>query len=181
VIGCSTVFCSVRGGVGHASRCAIELMTEMRDQSDSRRSTRFGVVGLVVAFFALVAAVLSPWIVEALEPEAKPIDEVAVDAAVRIKDRLAAKIKGEEFVEPPPEKLPFDWAKWLPAGTISLGLFGMCCGTIGFVRREDIRINASAVTIGLAAIVFQYFLLIAAALILILLIAIVLSALGISP
>lgn len=156
-------------------------MTETHDQSDSRRSTRFGVVGLIVALFALVAAVLSPWIVEALEPEAKPIDEVAVDAAVRIKDRLAAKIKGEEFVEPPAENLPFDWAKWFPAGIICLGVFAMCCGTVGFVRREDIRINGSAVTIGLAAIVFQYFLLIAAALILILLIGIVLSALGISP
>jgi hypothetical protein len=155
-------------------------MTETRDQSESRRPARFGVVGLVVALFALVAAVLSPWIVEALEPEAKPIDKLAVDAAVRIKGRLAAKIKGEEFVEPP-EKVPFDWAKWFPAGTISLGVFAMCCGTVGFVRREDIRINGSAVTIGLAAIVFQYFLLIAAALILILLIAIALSALGISP
>jgi len=148
-------------------------MTETPDQSDTRRSARFGVIGLVVALFALVAAVLSPWIVGALEPEAKPIDQIAVDAAIRIKDRLAAKIKGEEFVAPPPEEKQFDFGKWFPAGTITLGVFAICCGTIGFVRHEDLRMNGSAVTIGLAAIVFQYFLLIAAALIVILLIAIV--------
>ena len=104
-----------------------------------------------------------------------------MDAAVRIKDRLVAKIKGEELVPPPEEDKRFDWNKWFPAGTISLGALAISFGTIGFVRREDVRMNGSAVTIGLAAIVFQYFLLIAATLILILLIFIVLSALGVSP
>ena len=156
-------------------------MTETQEQPESRRSARFGMFGLVVALVAFVAAVLSPWIIDALEPEAEPIDKVAVDAAVRIKDRLAAKIKGEKFVEPPRKEEPFNWGKWLPAGTIFMGAVAICFGVVGFVRREDIRINGSAVTIGLAAIVFQYFLLIAAALILILLVAIILSALGMSP
>ncbi len=154
-------------------------MAEPDDTSKQLKASRCGIAGLAVALVALVAAVLSPWILDAIEPQSKPIDEVAVDAAVKLKDRLVAKAKGEEYVPPPPEKTTFDLSKWYPAGTISLGLCAMCFGIIGFVRHEDVRVNGSAVTVGLAAILFQYFLLIAAALILILLIGIVLSALGI--
>ncbi len=152
-------------------------MTETTGKPETRRRFRFGGVGLIVALFAFAAAVLSPWIVEAVEP-AKPIDEVAVDIAVRIKDRLVAKAKGKEFVPPPAETRTF--AVWYPAGTISLGVFAMCCGVIGFVRHEDLRINGSAVSIGIAAIVFQYFLILASVVILLLLVGLILSALGIS-
>ena len=59
--------------------------------------------------------------------------------------------------------------------------FAMCCGVIGFVRHEDRRINGSAVSIGIAAIVFQYFLILASVVILLLLVGLIMSAFGISP
>ena len=155
-------------------------MDKPADAPKQGESSRCGIAGLAISLVALVAAVLSPWILDTIEPQSKPIDEVAVDVAVKIKDRLIAKAKGEEYVPPPTEKPRFKLSKWYPAGTISLGLCAMCCGIIGFARHEDARVNGSAVTVGLAAILFQYFLLIAGALIIILLIAIVLSALGIN-
>lgn len=157
---------------------AADPRTEASGLSKTRRITAPSVAGLAIALVALVGAVLSPWIVGALEPKAKSIDEVAVDIAVRFKDRLAAKVKGKEFV-PPPEPKGFEWSKWYPAGTVSLGALAMCVGVVGFVRREDGRLSAATITVGLAAIVFQFFLLLAAALLLLLLVAIVLSALGI--
>ena len=155
-------------------------MTDTSDSSTTRKVTLFGITGLVIALVALAAAVLSPWAVDVLEPEAKPIDEVAIDAAMRIKDRVAAKLKGEEFI-PPPEEKRFEWAKWYPASTVACGAVAICFGVVGFVRRDDVRFNGATVAVGLSAIVFQYFLLIAAALILLLLIGLVLSALGVSP
>ena len=59
-------------------------------QPSPRKITRVGIAGLVIALLALAAAALSPWAVDALEPEKKPMDQVAVEVAGRIKDRLAA-------------------------------------------------------------------------------------------
>ena len=154
-------------------------MTETSENSSSRQMSGLSIGGLAVALVALVAAVISPWVLDALQPEAKPIDEVAVDFAVRIKERLAAKIKGKEFI-PPPEEKRFNWDKWYPAGTVTCGVIAICLGVVGFVRHEDIRLNGATVTVGLSAILFQYFLMLASILILILLIGFVLSALGIN-
>ena len=107
------------------------------------------------------------------------MDEVAVEFATKVKDRLIAKAKNQEYVPPVEKDEGFDFEKWYPVGTISLGLCGICFGVGGFCKHEDGRIAGSSVAVGLAAIVFQYFLILAATIILILLVAVVLSALGI--
>ena len=160
-------------------------MTDTQDQTvsqDPRSPTRrsiVGGIGLAFALIGLVAAIMSPWIIDAIEPDRKPIDEAAVEVATKIKDRLIAKAKGQEYVPPVETDTGFDIAKWYPAGTIALGLCGICLGVGGFCRHEDVRITGASVTLGLAAIVFQYFLLLAAAIILIVLVGLILSALGI--
>lgn len=107
------------------------------------------------------------------------IVEVAVDVATNIKDRLVAKAKGQEFVaKPKADKTP-SLRRWYPPTTVGIGLLGICLGSVGFTRHESARMSASAVTVGLAAILFQYFLLMAAAIILILLVGFILNALGI--
>jgi hypothetical protein len=161
------------------------MMTDMQDQTEmqvaglpSKRSI-VGGIGLVFALLGLVAAILSPWIVDAIEPERKSIDEAAAEVATKIKDRLVAKAKGQEYIPPIETETGFDITKWYPAGTIALGLCGICFGVGGFCRHEDLRITGSSVTVGLAAIVFQYFLLLAAAIIFFMLVWLFLSALGI--
>jgi hypothetical protein len=160
-------------------------MTATQDQSESQqvisptKRSILGVVGLVFALLGLVAAIMSPWLIDAIDPERKPIDEAAVEVAVKIKDRLIAKAKGQEYIAPIEKETRFDIAKWYPAGTIALGLCGICFGVGGFCRHENLRITGSSVTVGLAAIVFQYFLLLAAAIIFFMLVGLILSALGI--
>jgi hypothetical protein len=160
-------------------------MTETFDQSVSyavasiSKRSIVGGVGLTLAFLGLIAAIKSPWVIDAIEPDRKPIDEAAVEVAVKIKDRLIAKAKGETYVPPVQVETGLNIAKWYPAGTISLGLCGICLGIGGFCRHEDIRITGSSVAVGLAAIIFQYFLLIAAAIIFFMLVGLILSAIGI--
>ena len=160
-------------------------MTDMQDQAESQdarspsKRSIIGGIGLAFALLALVAAIMSPWIIDAIEPDQKPIDEAAVDVATKIKDRLIAKAKGQEYIPPVETETGFDIAKWYPAGTIALGLCGICLGVGGFCRHEDVRITGSSVAVGLAAIVFQYFLLLAAAIIFFMLVGLILSALGI--
>lgn len=153
-------------------------MTENEFQVKSRSAT-WSVSGLAIGFIGLFAAVMSPWILDSISPPSKTIDEVAVDVAVNIKDRLVAKAKGQEFVAKAKDDKTPSLRRWYPPITIGLGLLGMCLGIVGFIRHEGTRMSASAVTVGLAAIVFQYFLLLAGAIILILLIGLILTALGI--
>jgi hypothetical protein len=142
-------------------------------------SATWSASGLAIGFIALFAAVMSPWILDTISPPTKTIDEVAVDVAVNIKDRLVAKAKGQEFVAKAKDSKTPSIRRWYPHVTIGIGLLGMCLGIVGFTRHESTRMSASAVTVGLAAIVFQYFLLLAAAIILILLNGVILNALGI--
>ncbi|WP_068141289.1 hypothetical protein [Roseimaritima ulvae] len=153
--------------------------TESQDARSPSKRSIVGGIGLAFALLGLVAAIMSPWIIDVLEPGRKPIDEAAVEVATKIKDRLIAKAKGDEYIPPVETETGFDIGKWYPAGTIALGLCGICFGIGGFCRHEDLRITGSSVTVGLAAIVFQYFLLLAAAIIFFMLVAIILSALGI--
>ena len=146
--------------------------------SATRRITTLGIAGLVVALLALVAAVMSPWATDALEPEAKPIDEVAVDVAGRIKDRLVAKAKGQEYVAPA-EPRRANWSRWYSGTVVGAGALAVCVGVIGLVARHDTRLNAATVAVGASAIIFQYVLLIAALLLLILLVGLILSAVGV--
>lgn len=160
-------------------------MTDTQDQTESQEVSSptkraiLGEVGLTFALLGLAAAVMSPWIIGAIKPDPKPIDEAAVEVALKIKDRLIAKAKGEEYIPPVEPETGFDFAKWYPACTITLGLCGICLGVGGFCRNENVRITGSSVTVGLAAIVFQYFLLLAAALIFFMLVGLILNALRI--
>ena len=135
--------------------------------------------GLVVALVALVAAVMSPYAVDALEPERKAVDEVAVDVAVKIKDRLAAKARGEEYA-PPADAAPTgtDWSRIYPMSVIGAGVLAACVGVVGFVRHDDPRVASATIGVGLCAVVFQYALILAAALLLVLLVGAILAALG---
>lgn len=146
-------------------------------QPSPRKITHVGIAGLFIAILALAAAALSPWAVDALEPEKKPIDQVAVEVAVRIKDRLAAKAKGQEYVAPVPSK-GVDWSKWYTASVIGAGVLAVCIGVVGLVAHHDGRLNSATIAVGASAIMFQYVLMIAAALLLILLIGLLLSAIG---
>ena len=131
--------------------------------------------GLAAALLALAVAAGGPWLSELLEPPKPPIDEVAANLAGRIKDRIAAKLRGRTYEAPPPKAL-FRWSRWLPGLAVGLGVLGCGLGVVGFIRREDVRLSGSAVALGIGAVVFQYALLLAGAILFLLLIALIASA-----
>lgn len=136
-----------------------------------------GIAGLVIALIALVAAALSPWIIEALDPKPTTLDEAAVEMSVRIKDRLAAKAKGQEYVAPAkPQRV--NLAKYYAAGVIGAGALAACIGVVGLVCRHDHRLNSATIAVGAAAVVFQYALILAGLFLLILLVALIVWVTG---
>jgi hypothetical protein len=146
-------------------------------QHSPRKITHLGIAGLAISLLALMAAALSPWAIDALEPETKPIDQVAAEVAGRIKDRIAAKAKGQEYIaHAEPQRT--DRSKWYSGSVIAAGVLAVCIGVVGLVAKHDGRLNAATIAIGATAIVFQYALIIAAALLLILLVGLILSVLG---
>jgi hypothetical protein len=148
-------------------------------QPPRRKITRIAIAGLVLALLALAAATLSPWAIDALQPEKKPLDQVAVEVATRIKDRLAAKAKGQEYL-PPAEPKKTDPSKWYTPSVIAAGVLALCIGIVSLVAHHDARLNAATIVVAASAIIFQYALMIAATLLLILLIGLILSAISAS-
>ncbi|MEX2215632.1 MAG: hypothetical protein WD768_16085 [Phycisphaeraceae bacterium] len=144
-----------------------------------RRITPVGIAGLIVALIALVGAVMSPWIIEHLEPEPRPVDEVVADAAVKIKERISANLKGEKYIAPSSAtEKGLNWSKVYPATVVGVAALAICIGVFGFVRANDRRLNVTTVGVGAAAIVFQYVILISAAILFILFVVAILSVLG---
>lgn len=136
-----------------------------------------GVVGLAIALVALMAAAVSPWATNLLQPDRKPIDEAAVEVAGRVKDRIAAKAKGQPYITPA-EANHTNWASLYTLGVVVAGALAVSIGVVGLVVRHNGRLNAATVTVGTAAIILQYFLLIAAVLLFLLLVMLILWFLG---
>jgi len=155
--------------------------TQSAEESKEPRFTRLGIAGLVIGMLAMVGAFTSPWIVDLLEPEPRPIEEVAADAAVRIKERITSKLKGEADAPAAARDDGRNWSSIVSVTVIGAGVLAACIGVVGFVRRDDIRLSGATISLGVAAAVFQFVLLLAAAILVILLIGIILAALGFSP
>ena len=136
----------------------------------------FGIVGTALGCLAIIAAVLPTWVLPLLVPP-PPVDRVVVDTAQKIKNRVIAKAKGVEYQEP---KRALDWYQVLAAVAVTLGVLALVLAAVSFVVREPWRFAGAAGALGAGAIVFQFSLLIAGALIGILLIFVILNYLGIS-
>ncbi len=135
-----------------------------------------GVVGCLISFVALVVAFLSPQIAQAIDPPPKPIEEKAVDFAVKLKDAAIARVKGEEYVaEPEKKKLS---AMLIPA-VIGTGMLGVGFGLASMLRGERKAFANTAILLGIGAAVVQWSIVFASVLIFFLLVGLVLEAMGI--
>ena len=140
------------------------------------RKSWFGITGTAVGCLAIVAAVLPTWVLPVVIPPS-PIDKVVVETVQKIKDRVVAKAKGFEYQEP---KRTVDWYQTFAVAAVSLGVLALILAAVSVVAREPRRYAGAAGVLGAGAIIFQFSLLIAGALICILLIYVVIAALGIS-
>jgi hypothetical protein len=136
----------------------------------------FGILGTAVGCLAVIAAVIPTWVIPIFVPP-PPVDRVVVETAQKIKDRVIAKAKGVEYQEP---KRPLDGYLILAAIAVTLGVLALVLAAVSFVVREPWRYAGAAGILGAGAIVFQFSLLIAGALLGILLVFVILNFLGIS-
>ena len=144
---------------------------------EPKRNT-IGIIGVIVAFLALLTVLVGPSIHEALFPKPAIEDRIA-DTAVRIRDRVVARLKGA----PPTEQrsvLRLD-SRELPY-SISLALVGAAIvgGCISYLRREDHRFAYVACGVGTLTLAWHAVLLAVGALVLCLILFAVFSFLGIS-
>ncbi len=136
----------------------------------------FGVMGTFFGCLAVLAAVLPTWVLPIVMPP-EPVDRVVVSTAQSIKERVIAKAQGVEYKE---AERKTDWYGLFSAAAVTLGALALVFGAISFVAREPWRFAGAAAVLGVGAIVFQFSLMVAGALIAILLVAVILSAFGIS-
>lgn len=135
----------------------------------------FGVLGTLFGCLAILVAVLPLWVLPLVQPP-EPVDKVVVDVAQKIKDRVAAKLQKVEYKEPATRA---SLSQVLSVVAVSLGSLALVCAAVSFVAKEPRRFAAAAAALGVGAILFQFSLMIAGALIAILFVMVVLNALGI--
>ncbi len=137
---------------------------------------RIGIIGIVLGIICMAAAFLSPWIANAISPP-KPVEEEIVDFATRLKDAAIAKAKGVKFVPHNPKEK--DIADYIPPGVIGLSMIAMTLGIVSIVKEDKKLIGGTAVCLGISAAVVQWSIVIAIAIIVIIVLSYVLSAMGI--
>ena len=116
---------------------------------------RLGIIGSIVGLLALIAAVLPHWVVPVIDPP-PPIDQVVVETGQRVKDRIAARIKGVEYPAPKREKSLGDrLSASLSTTAIALGLLAIAFAVFSLIFREEKLLAGVSATLGVCAIAFE--------------------------
>ena len=138
-------------------------------------------VGIIIGFLAIASAFLSPWIAEAIDPPPKPTEEALVDLAVKIKQAAEAKVKGEQYQPATTAEQQKPPSHYLPPAVIAVAMLGVAFGLGSFLVGENKSLSGVAVTLGVAAAVVQWSIIlfaILATLIVILIIIAIIGAIG---
>jgi hypothetical protein len=142
-----------------------------------KRKNTIGIIGVIFGMLALGMALLHFW--------AGPFDrypaleEIVADKALSIKERVISKLKGDKTVVMAPKR-EYSKDNLVDIATISFGFLAIICAVISFIKREDKRASGSAVFLGIGAIGFQLLTVALGVIVVALLVAAVLSSLGLS-
>lgn len=140
----------------------------------------FAMIGLFIALFALALSVATPWIIDYFSPPAPTIEDVVIEKAVGIKDKLILALKGEEYKDAAPKVTITHWTDYWPLVVILIAFGGIFNGCLGMIRAETRIIGGTAIFIGMSAIIAQYAWIALGILLVTLLIIGILSAMGVS-
>lgn len=130
--------------------------------SEPRARHGLGLYGLLLAVLGLTLAITQPYLTGVIDPPPprQKFSEVLSDAGEKLLDRAIAKVRGKAVVKagpPPPapaQKPP--WPLYLSMAATLLGLAGAVSGMVGWIRREELRLTFSAITIGALAVAWVY-------------------------
>jgi hypothetical protein len=117
---------------------------------------------LLVGILGFAVAVTHPYVAEALKPPEPPPPKLS-DTLAEAGDKLVGKVidrvrgrKSEPVAQQPAPPPPKPWGLYLSIAATALGFIVLVSGTVGWVRREDHRLAASAMIAGFLAIAWVY-------------------------
>ena len=161
----------------------------------------FALVGLIICLFAFSLSVLSPWIIDEFAPPPPKIEDIVVDKAVSLRDRLVEVITFSEKevaekkedaaqgdlkikrsikpAETEGKKSATHWTDYLTPIIIVISLGGIINAAVGLMKQEYRFVACAAIFFGISAIIAQYMMIALAVLVFVLLIAALMSSLGI--
>ena len=142
---------------------------------EESRST-IGFIGIAVGATALLVAMIHFW-AGPFSPQPS-LERTVAEKAVAIKNATIAALKGEEIEETTaPRRIDLDQV--VRIATSVLGGLAVILGVLSFAKREPLRVGGGAIFLGGVAIAFQFAVIALGAIVLAILIAAVISQLGI--
>ena len=140
-----------------------------------RKGRVLGTWGTIIGLIALGIGLFHFTFGPIKDPQ--PVESFVAETTVKIKDALKAKIKGEEY-SPPVVEQSTDIDEVLYKSVMIGGFIALALGALGFTQKEEWRPSGVAFVLGGAAITLQLSIAFVGALILFLIIAAVISGLG---
>jgi len=140
-------------------------------------ASKIGFIGIAVGAAALLLVLVHFW-AGPFSPQ-PTLESTVAEKAVAIRDATVAALKGEEVNEyASPSEMNLD--KALDISGSVLGGIAVILGVLGFAKKESARVAGGAAVLGAGAIAFQFAALAVGAIIIAILIAAVISQLGLS-
>ncbi|PUB82725.1 MAG: hypothetical protein DBP02_13745 [gamma proteobacterium symbiont of Ctena orbiculata] len=140
-----------------------------------RKGKTLGTLGTILGLIALGVGLLHFTLGPIEEPV--PVESFVAETTVKIKDAISAKLMGEEYKPTTVEK-SLDIDEVLYQGVMIGGFIALALGAIGFSQNEEWRPSGVAFVLGGAAITLQLSIAFVGILILFLIIAAIISSLG---
>jgi hypothetical protein len=132
-------------------------------------------LGIGLGAIALMLAIVHFW-AGPFSPQ-PTLEQTVAEKAVSIKQATLAALKGEEA--PAPQTRPIDTDQVISIATAMLGGLAIILGVIGYAKKEPMRVAGGAAVLGGSAIAFQFAVIALGAIVLAILVAAVLSQIGI--
>lgn len=141
----------------------------------NEKSAKFGFTGIAIGSIALLLALVHFW-AGPFSPQ-PTLETTIAEKAASIRSSTIKALKGEEYREM--SKTIWDADKITNVITAVLGGLAFIFSVLAFAKQEPMRVAAGGATLGVSAVAFQFIAMYAMALLVVLLIAAVLSGLGI--
>ncbi len=150
-----------------------------QDMLDSKQN--FASIGVVISLIAFMLAISTPWIYESFAPPPPTLEDIAVEKALDIRDQVVnVLVTGETPKEDPVIDESVHWTDSWPFIVIMVAMGGIVCGTLGFISKDQRAVGALAIFFGVSAIIAIYMWIAFAVFIVVILVAAILSSIGIS-
>lgn len=141
----------------------------------SQQSNNFGFIGITVGSIALLLALIHFW-AGPFAPQ-PTLETTVAEKAASIKNATIKALKGEEYRET--YKPKWDADKVTNIATAVLGGLAFILSVLAFAKQEPIRVAAGGAALGVSAVAFQFIAIYAMALLVVLLVAAIISNLGV--